>query len=173
MINATESSYPTFASLCGFVGLLTNANVEGTLEFAVKVPNKTLNSNYENTQLAFYNASGSDTVTDNVDSFSKFENKNNTLTIALDMASGNSMQICVVGIEFVNVAKWNSSNPLYSVTDGATKNVENSYKKPSDSDSYSADVTNNNSGTVASNPTKSMTTKATCAIFKPLYISTV
>lgn len=154
LINATESSYPTFASLCGFVGLLTNANVEGTLEFAVKVPNKTLNSNYENTQLAFYNASGSDTVTDNVDSFSKFENKNNTLTIALDMASGNSMQICVVGIEFANVAKWNSSNPLYSVTDGATKNVENSYKKPSDSDSYSADVTNNNSGTVASNPTK-------------------
>lgn len=154
LINATEASYPTFVSLCGFVGLLTNANVEGTLEFAVKVPNKTLNSNYENTQLAFYNASGSDTVTDNVDSFSKFENKNNTLTIALDMASGNSMQICVVGIEFVNVAKWNSSNPLYSVTDGATKNVENSYKKPSDSDSYSADVTNNNSGTVASNPTK-------------------
>lgn len=154
LINATESSYPTFASLRGFVGLLTNANVEGTLEFDVKVPNKTLNSNYENTQLAFYNASGSDTVTDNVDSFSKFENNNNTLTIALDMASGNSMQICVVGIEFVNVAKWNSSNPLYSVTDGATKNVENSYKKPSDSDSYSADVTNNNSGTVASNPTK-------------------
>lgn len=154
LINATESSYPTFASLCGFVGLLTNANVEGTLEFAVKVPNKTLDSNYENTQLAFYNASGNDTVTDNVDSFSKFENNNDTLTIALDMASGNSMQICVVGIEFVNVAKWNSSNPLYSVTDGATKNVENSYKKPSDSDSYSADVTNNNSGTVASNPTK-------------------
>ena len=154
LINATEASYPTFASLCGFVGLLTNANVEGTLEFDVKVPNKTLNSNYENTQLAFYNASGSDTVTDNVDSFSKFENNNNTLTIALDMASGNSMQICVVGIEFANVAKWNSSNPLYSVTDGATKNVENSYKKPSDSDSYSADVTNNNSGTVASNPTK-------------------
>lgn len=154
LINATESSYPTFASLCGFVGLLTNANVEGTLEFAVKVPNKTLDSNYENTQLAFYNASGNDTVTDNVDSFSKFENNNDTLTIALDMASGNSMQICVVGIEFANVAKWNSSNPLYSVTDGATKNVENSYKKPSDSDSYSADVTNNNSGTVASNPTK-------------------
>ena len=154
LINATEASYPTFASLCGFVGLLTNANVEGTLEFDVKVPNKTLDSNYENTQLAFYNASGSDTVTDNVDSLSKFENNNNTLTIALDIASGNSMQICVVGIEFVNVAKWNSSNPLYSVTDGATKNVENSYKKPSDSDSYSADVTNNNSGTVASNPTK-------------------
>lgn len=154
LINATEASYPTFVSLCGFVGLLTNVNVEGTLEFDVKVPNKTLDSNYENTQLAFYNASGSDTVTDNVDSFSKFENNNDTLTIALDMASGNSMQICVVGIEFANVAKWNSSNPLYSVTDGATKNVENSYKKPSDSDSYSADVTNNNSGTVASNPTK-------------------
>lgn len=155
LINATESSYPTFENLCAFAGIASKQGVtKGVLEFAVKVPNKTLDSNYENTQLAFYNASGSDTVTDNVDSFSKFENKNNTLTIALDMASGNSMQICVVGIEFVNVAKWNSSNPLYSVTDGATKNVENSYKKPSDSDSYSADVTNNNSGTVASNPTK-------------------
>lgn len=138
LINATESSYPTFASLCGFVGLLTNANVEGTLEFAVKVPNKTLDSNYENTQLAFYNASGSDTVTDNVDSFSKFENKNNTLTIALDMASGNSMQICVVGIEFVNVPQKNDTD-----TD-KTKVVEGKYRKPSNSDKYIVHVTTAN-----------------------------
>lgn len=138
LINATESSYPTFASLCGFVGLLTNANVEGTLEFAVKVPNKTLDSNYENTQLAFYNASGSDTVTDNVDSFSKFENNNNTLTIALDMASGNSMQICVVGIEFVNV-------PQKSDTDtDKTTVVEGTYRKPSNSDKYIVHVTTAN-----------------------------
>lgn len=138
LINATESSYPTFASLCGFVGLLTNANVEGTLEFAVKVPNKTLNSNYENTQLAFYNASGSDTVTDNVDSFSKFENNNNTLTIALDMASGNSMQICVVGIEFVNVPQKNDTD-----TDKTTV-VEGKYRKPSNSDKYIVHVTTAN-----------------------------
>lgn len=138
LINATESSYPTFASLCGFVGLLTNANVEGTLEFAVKVPNKTLNSNYENTQLAFYNASGSDTVTDNVDSFSKFENKNNTLTIALDMASGNSMQICVVGIEFANVPQKNDTD-----TDKTTV-VEGTYRKPSNSDKYIVHVTTAN-----------------------------
>lgn len=138
LINATESSYPTFASLCGFVGLLTNANVEGTLEFAVKVPNKTLNSNYENTQLAFYNASGSDTVTDNVDSFSKFENNNNTLTIALDMASGNSMQICVVGIEFVNVPQKNDTD-----TDKTTV-VEGTYRKPSNSDKYIVHVTTAN-----------------------------
>lgn len=138
LINATEASYPTFASLCGFVGLLTNANVEGTLEFAVKVPNKTLNSNYENTQLAFYNASGSDTVTDNVDSFSKFENKNNTLTIALDMASGNSMQICVVGIEFVNVPQKNDTD-----TDKTTV-VEGKYRKPSNSDKYIVHVTTAN-----------------------------
>lgn len=138
LINATEASYPTFASLCGFVGLLTNANVEGTLEFAVKVPNKTLDSNYENTQLAFYNASGSDTVTDNVDSFSKFENNNNTLTIALDMASGNSMQICVVGIEFVNV-------PQKSDTDtDKTTVVEGTYRKPSNSDKYIVHVTTAN-----------------------------
>lgn len=138
LINATESSYPTFVSLCGFVGLLTNANVEGTLEFAVKVPNKTLNSNYENTQLAFYNASGSDTVTDNVDSFSKFENKNNTLTIALDMASGNSMQICVVGIEFANVPQKNDTD-----TDKTTV-VEGTYRKPSNSDKYIVHVTTAN-----------------------------
>lgn len=138
LINATEASYPTFVSLCGFVGLLTNANVEGTLEFAVKVPNKTLNSNYENTQLAFYNASGSDTVTDNVDSFSKFENNNNTLTIALDMASGNSMQICVVGIEFVNVPQKNDID-----TDKTTV-VEGKYRKPSNSDKYIVHVTTAN-----------------------------
>lgn len=138
LINATESSYPTFASLCGFVGLLTNANVEGTLEFAVNVPNKTLDSNYENTQLAFYNASGSDTVTDNVDSFSKFENNNNTLTIALDMASGNSMQICVVGIEFVNVPQKNDTD-----TDKTTV-VEGTYRKPSNSDKYIVHVTTAN-----------------------------
>lgn len=138
LINATESSYPTFASLCGFVGLLTNANVEGTLEFAVKVPNKTLDSNYENTQLAFYNASGSDTVTDNVDSFSKFENNNNTLTIALDMASGNSMQICVVGIEFVNVPQKNDTD-----TDKTTV-VEGTYRKPSNSDKYIVHVSTAN-----------------------------
>ena len=138
LINATEASYPTFVSLCGFVGLLTNANVEGTLEFDVKVPNKTLDSNYENTQLAFYNASDSDTVTDNVDSFSKFENKNNTLTIALDMASGNSMQICVVGIEFVNVPQKNDTD-----TDKTTV-VEGTYRKPSNSDKYIVHVTNAN-----------------------------
>lgn len=138
LINATEASYPTFVSLCGFVGLLTNANVEGTLEFAVKVPNKTLNSNYENTQLAFYNASGSDTVTDNVDSFSKFENNNDTLTIALDMASGNSMQICVVGIEFANVPQKNDTD-----TDKTTV-VEGTYRKPSNSDKYIVHVTTAN-----------------------------
>lgn len=138
LINATEASYPTFASLCGFVGLLTNANVEGTLEFDVKVPNKTLDSNYENTQLAFYNASGSDTVTDNVDSFSKFENNNNTLTIALDMASGNSMQICVVGIEFANVPQKNDTD-----TDKTTV-VEGTYRKPSNSDKYIVHVTTAN-----------------------------
>lgn len=138
LINATEASYPTFASLCGFVGLLTNANVEGTLEFDVKVPNKTLDSNYENTQLAFYNASGSDTVTDNVDSFSKFENNNDTLTIALDMASGNSMQICVVGIEFANVPQKNDTD-----TDKTTV-VEGTYRKPSNSDKYIVHVTTAN-----------------------------
>lgn len=139
LINATESSYPTFENLCAFAGIASKQGVtKGVLEFAVKVPNANLNASYENTQLAFYNASGSDTVTDNVDSFSKFENKNNTLTIALDMASGNSMQICVVGIEFANVPQKNDTD-----TDKTTV-VEGKYRKPSNSDKYIVHVTTAN-----------------------------
>lgn len=139
LINATESSYPTFENLCAFAGIASKQGVtKGVLEFAVKVPNANLNASYTNTQLAFYNASGSDTVTDNVDSFSKFENNNNTLTIALDMASGNSMQICVVGIEFANV-------PQKSDTDtDKTTVVEGTYRKPSNSDKYIVHVTTAN-----------------------------
>ncbi len=77
-------------------------------------------------------------MTDNVDSFSKFENNNNTLTIALDMASGNSMQICVVGIEFANVPQKNDTD-----TDKTTV-VEGKYRKPSNSDKYIVHVTTAN-----------------------------
>lgn len=146
-----ESSYPTFKNLCKFVGLDATGTAD-SLIFDVKVPSATDNDSLKNKQLAFYDASGNDVVTSNTDSFEDFVNSNNTLTIKLNMASGTSMQICVVNIEFVNISKWNSTNPLYNTADGAQQNVENAYKKPSNSSRYVVNVTNNNDGTIETNP---------------------
>ena len=160
IVTTNGSSYPTFAKLCEFAGITKNGTA-GVLEFAVNMPRDDLNPNLKNKQLAFYDASGSDNVSTNFDSgaVNGFENKvkeieniNNVVTIKLDMASGTSMQICVVKIEFVNISNWNSTNPLYNTTDGAQKNVENAYKKPSNSSRYVVDATNNNDGTIATNP---------------------
>lgn len=160
IVTTNGSSYPTFAKLCEFTGITENGTA-GVLEFAVNMPRYDLNVNLKNKQLAFYDASGSDTVSTNFDSgaVNGFENKvkeieniNNVVTTKLDMASGTSMQICVVKIEFVNISKWNSTNPLYNTADGAQQNVENAYKKPSNSSRYVVDVTNNNDGTIATNP---------------------
>ena len=160
IVTTNGSSYPTFAKLCEFTGITENGTA-GVLEFDVNMPRYDLNVNLKNKQLAFYDASGSDTVSTNFDSgaVNGFENKvkeieniNNVVTTKLDMASGTSMQICVVNIEFVNISKWNSTNPLYNTADGAQQNVENAYKKPSNSSRYVVDVTNNNDGTIATNP---------------------
>lgn len=160
IVTTNGSSYPTFAKLCEFAGITENGTA-GVLEFDVNMPRYDLNANLNNKQLAFYDASGSDTVSTNFDSgaVNGFENKvkeieniNNVVTTKLDMASGTSMQICVVKIEFVNISKWNSTNPLYNTADGAQQNVENAYKKPSNSSRYVVDVTNNNDGTIATNP---------------------
>lgn len=160
IVTTNGSSYPTFAKLCEFTGIAKNGTA-GVLEFDVNMPRYDLNANLNNKQLAFYDASGSDTVSTNFDSgaVNGFENKvkeieniNNVVTTKLDMASGTSMQICVVKIEFVNISNWNSTNPLYNATDGAQKNVENAYKKPSNSSRYVVDATNNNDGTIATNP---------------------
>lgn len=159
IVTTIGSSYPTFAKLCEFAGITENGTA-GVLEFDVNMPRSDLNENLKNKQLAFYDASGSDNVSTNFDSgaVNGFENKvkeieniNNVVTTKLDMASGTSMQICVVKIEFVNISNWNSTNPLYNTTDGAQKNVENAYKKPSNSSRYVVDATNNNDGTIATN----------------------
>ena len=162
IVTTNGSSYPTFENLCGFAGIANKQGVtKGVLEFDVNMPRYDLNANLNNKQLAFYDASGSDTVSTNFDSgaVNGFENKvkeieniNNVVTTKLDMASGTSMQICVVKIEFVNISNWNSTNPLYNTTNGAQKNVENAYKKPSNSSRYVVDATNNNDGTIATNP---------------------
>lgn len=130
IVTTNGSSYPSFENLCGFAGIAKNGTA-GMLEFAINVPTQR--------QLAFYNASGSDVETSNKDSFKGFENRNNVLTIKLDMASGTSMQICVVDIEFVNVPQHGTDND-----EAAHAVVESTYKKPSNSTRYHVDVTQAN-----------------------------
>lgn len=149
------SSYPPFADLCKFVGLDATGTAD-SLAFAVKVPSATDSDTLKNKQLAFYNASGNDQISTNFDNGAivDFGNVNQVVTVKLNMAIGTSMQICTHKVEFVNAKKWNADNTLYTTDNGAAINVENAYKKPSTSDRYTVKVTNNNNGTIASNPTK-------------------
>lgn len=128
----------TFADLCKFAGITQGATA-GILEFSVDVPGANKTGSLKNKQLAFYNASGSDAVTSNKESFKGFDNSNNVLTIKLDMASGTSMQICVADIEFVNVPQHDTDND-----EAAHAVVESTYKKPSNSKRYHVDVTQAN-----------------------------
>lgn len=154
LINATESSYPTFENLCAFAGIASKQGVtKGVLEFAVKVPNSNLNASYENTQLAFYNASGSDIETSNKDSFKGFENNNDVLTIKLDMETGTSMQVCVVSVRFVNVPKCSATSTEQDKIDI----VEATYVKPSNSTRYHVKVTTADFDTTGTNPTYQVT----------------
>lgn len=140
IVTTNGSSYPSFENLCGFAGIASKQGVtKGVLEFDVNMPRYDLNANLNNKQLAFYDASGSDAVTSNIDSFKGFDNSNNVLTIKLDMASGTSMQICVVDIEFVNIPQHDTDND-----EAAHAVVESTYKKPSNSTRYHVDVTQAN-----------------------------
>lgn len=134
----------------GFGGATT------TLDFKVKVPNAN-EIGFKNKQLVFYDASGDDEVTKNT--FSGYENgtitnNNDVLTFSLDAENGTSMQVYVKDIEFRSVSQWNSSNPLFNQENGEKQNVEKAYKQPSGSDRYTVEVTNNNTGTIESNPTR-------------------
>lgn len=140
IVTTNGSSYPSFENLCGFAGIASKQGVtKGVLEFDVNMPRYDLNANLNNKQLAFYDASGSDAVTSNIDSFKGFDNSNNVLTIKLDMASGTSMQVCVVDIEFVNIPQHDTDND-----EAAHAVVESTYKKPSNSTRYHVDVTQAN-----------------------------
>lgn len=154
LINATESSYPTFENLCAFAGIATSQDAtKGVLEFAVKVPNANLNASYTNTQLAFYNASGSDVETSNKDSFKGFENNNDVLTIKLGMETGTSMQVCVVSVRFVNVPKCSATSTEQDKIDI----VEAAYVKPSNSTRYHVKATTADFDTTGTNPTYQVT----------------
>ncbi len=128
----------TFVDLCKFAGITQSATA-GILEFSVDVPGANKTGSLKNKQLAFYDASGSDTETSNKESFKGFDNINNVLTVKLDMESGTSMQICVADIEFVNVPQHDTDND-----EAAHAVVESTYKKPSNSTRYHVDVTQAN-----------------------------
>ncbi len=129
-ITSNGSSYPSFEKLCAFAGIANTLQngVVGVLEFALNVPTQR--------QLAFYDASGSDSETTNGGSASDFEsnNTNGVLTIKLDMETGTSMQVCIIKVEFVNVPKH------YANDDARITVVENCYKKPSASSRYFVEV---------------------------------
>lgn len=127
-ITSNGSSYPSFEKLCAFAGIANTLQngVVGVLEFALNVPTQR--------QLAFYDASGSDSVTTNGGESGDFESKNGELTIKLDMETGTSMQVCIVDVEFVNVPKH------YANDDARISVVENRYKKPSGSSRYIVQV---------------------------------
>ena len=144
IVTTNGSSYPTFENLCGFTGITKNGTA-GVLEFAVNVPSQE--------QLVFYNASGSDTETSNKESFKGFENRNNVLTIKLDMASGTSMQICLLSVRFVNVPKCSATSTEQDKIDI----VEATYVKPSNSTRYHVKATTADFDTTGTSPTYQVT----------------
>lgn len=154
IVTINGSSYPTFENLCGFAGIASKQGVtKGVLEFAVRVPSATDNDTLKNKQLAFYNASGSDVETSNKDSFKGFENRNNVLTIKLDMASGTSMQICLLSVRFVNVPKCSATSTEQDKIDI----VEATYVKPSNSTRYHVGETTADFDTTGTSPTYQVT----------------
>lgn len=144
IVTTDKSSYPTFDKLCEFTGIAKNGTA-GVLEFAVNVPSQE--------QLVFYNASGSDTETSNKESFKGFENRNNVLTIKLDMASGTSMQICLLSVRFVNVPKCSATSTEQDKIDI----VEATYVKPSNSTRYHVKATTADFDTTGTSPTYQVT----------------
>lgn len=154
IVTINGSSYPTFENLCGFAGIASKQGVtKGVLEFAVRVPSATDNDTLKNKQLTFYNASGSDVETSNKDSFKGFENRNNVLTIKLDMASGTSMQICLLSVRFVNVPKCSAMSTEQDKIDI----VEAKYVKPSNSTRYHVAATTADFDTTGTSPTYQVT----------------
>lgn len=125
---AIDDEVYTFITLKELVGFVKT----GTLAFEVNVPRADTENTLKNKQLVFYNGTGTDTVTGNTTQFTTFENNNSVLSIGLDMASGESMQVYIADVQFVNVPQG---------TTGETEKVKNAYKHPSNSERYEAEVT--------------------------------
>ena len=127
-----------------------NTYTVGKLLVNVSVP-----SANNNKQLAFYDVSGSDNVTDNMSvdgsgnvtatNFTKFGNFNdidpNALTIEWAFDNANSFSVCTVAIEFVNIPNYKDKEYNQNTAAGK-KNAQDAYREPSASKLYVADVTN-------------------------------
>lgn len=108
-----------------------------------------------NKQLAFYDLSGSDRITDNMSvdqdgnvtgtNFTRFGNFNdidgNLLTIEWAFDNASSFSICLVDVRFVNVANHKDKEYLQNTPEGRL-NAQKAYKEPSASKLYVAEVTN-------------------------------
>lgn len=157
LIDGEVEDVPSIMQLSRMVGLYVanmtyngNTYTVGKLLVNAKVPSATANK-----QLAFYDVSGSDNVTDNMSvdgsgnvtatNFTKFGNFNDTdpnaLTIEWALDNANSFSVCTVAIEFVNIPNYKDKEYNQNTAEGK-KNAQDAYREPSASKLYVADVTN-------------------------------
>ena len=157
LLDSSVENVPSLLQIVRMTGLYVtdmtysgNTYTVGKLLVNVSVP-----SANNNKQLAFYDVSGSDNVTDNMSvdgsgnvtatNFTKFGNFNDTdpnaLTIEWAFDNANSFSVCTVAIEFVNIPNY-KDNEYNQNTDAGKKNAQDAYREPSASKLYVADVTN-------------------------------
>ncbi len=156
LIDAGVEDVPSIMQLSRMVGLYVanmtyngNTYTVGKLLVNAKVPSATANK-----QLAFYDLSGSDRITDNMSvdqdgnvtgtNFTRFGNFNdidgNLLTIEWAFDNASSFSICLVDVRFVNVANHKDKEYKQNTPEGKL-NAQNAYKEPSASKLYVAEVT--------------------------------
>lgn len=157
LLDSSVENVPSLLQIVRMTGLyvadmtyLGNTYTVGKLLVNVSVP-----SANNNKQLAFYDVSGSDNVTDNMSvdgsgnvtatNFTKFGNLNDTdpnaLTIEWAFDNANSFSVCTVAIEFVNIPNYKDKGYNQNTAEGK-KNAQDAYREPSASKLYVADVTN-------------------------------
>ena len=156
LLDSSVENVPSLLQIVRMTGLYVtdmtysgNTYTVGKLLVNVSVPSA------NNKQLAFYDVSGSDNVTDNMSvdgsgnvtatNFTKFGNFNDTdpnaLTIEWAFDNANSFSVCTVAIEFVNIPNYKAEGYNQN-TDAGKKNAQDAYREPSASKLYVADVTN-------------------------------
>lgn len=157
LIDSDVEDVPSIMQLSRMVGLYVanmtyngNTYEVGKLLVNAKVPSATVNK-----QLAFYDLSGSDRITDNMSvdqdgnvtgtNFTRFGNFNdidgNLLTIEWAFDNASSFSICLVDVRFVNIANYKDEKYLQNTQEGRL-NAQKAYKEPSASKLYVAEVTN-------------------------------
>ncbi len=156
LIDGEVEEVPSIMQLSRMVGLyVANMTYNGnTYEVGKLLVNAKVSSATANKQLAFYDLSGSDRITDNMSvdqdgnvtgtNFTRFGNFNdidgNLLTIEWAFDNANSFSICLVEVKFVNIANHKDKEYLQDTPEGRL-NAQKAYKEPSASKLYVAEVT--------------------------------